>query len=115
VGPGWQEGRKKRRAWVARRRRSGVGWRERTDDEPRWLVVVVAGVCWREGTTWNDEPRWLVVVVVCVPVGWQEERDDEPAWLVVVAGVGWGEGTNDEPSRWLVVVVVGADQPSLSP
>jgi hypothetical protein len=36
-----------RRAWVARRRRSGVGWRERTDDE----VVVVAGVCLREGTT----------------------------------------------------------------
>jgi hypothetical protein len=33
----------------------GVGWRERTDDEPPRLVVVIVGVHWREWT--DDEPR----------------------------------------------------------
>jgi hypothetical protein len=44
-----------------------VGQREQTNNEPRWLVVVVVGVGWREQT--DDEPSWLVVVVVGVGAG----------------------------------------------
>ena len=56
---------------------------------------------WLGGT--NDEPRWLVIIV-----DQQERTDDEPRWLVVIEVVvrWWLGGTNDEP-RWLVVVVVG--------
>jgi uncharacterized protein (DUF983 family) len=48
------------------------------------------GVGRREQT--NDEPRWLVIVVASVGVGQREQTDDKPSWLVVVVvGVGAGE------------------------
>ena len=54
---------------------------------------------WPGGT--NDEPRWLVVIV-----DQQERMDDKPMWLVIVEVVRWWPGgTNNEP-RWLVIVVV---------
>ena len=59
---------------------------------------------WLGGT--NDEPRWLIVIV---GVDQQEQTNDTPTWLIIfIVGVDGQEWT-DNKSRWLVVVVIGVD------
>ena len=56
-------------------------------------VVIEVVVKWWLGRT-NDEPRWLIVV----GMDQQERTNDEPTWLVVTIGV-WSGRCRCGPAR----------------